>query len=487
MTRPVLLTTSAAFALAAGPALADLTADDVWASWQATAADSGQQLEVESLARAGERLTAEGITMRMEFPEGEMTTALSQIVFVEQGDGSVRIEVSETYDINAQTETPEGEAMSIALTLAHGGLDMVATGDPAAISYAIEAPSLELTLNEMTVDDEPVDMTLAVAIDALSGTYDVTGADPQTIASALSAGAVAFTMKMSEPEEGLNMSMSATLQGMTSTSTGTISPFATGADTADLLKSGLSTEGTAQYGASSYTIDVTTPDGQTVIDGSAEAGAATMSLGAGGLEYGGTATGVAMNIVAPGAMMPPVAFEIASGEGLVRMPLLASEEAQDFGLSMKLDGVSVGEMVWSMVDPTGGLPRDPANLELDLSGKGTWLVDVADPEALAELEAGMEARVRGASAGGRAPRRPFPRRRGRPRRRRVLRSIRPARSYRVRLERRRGHPTRGRGAPPIAHRTRPRSVAVATWRGRANALRSKWPAAGHRAARRTEA
>ena len=57
-----------------------------------------------------------------------------------------------------------------------------------------------------------------------------------------------------------------------------------------------------------------------------------------------------MNIVAPGAMMPPVAFEIASGEGLVRMPLLASEEAKDFGLSMKLDGVSVGEMVWSMVE-----------------------------------------------------------------------------------------------------------------------------------------
>ena len=93
----------------------------------------------------------------------------------------MRIEVSETYDINAQTETPEGEAMSMALTLAHGGLDMVATGDPAAISYAIEAPSLELTLNEMTVDDEAVDMTLAVAIDALSGTYDVTGADPRPL------------------------------------------------------------------------------------------------------------------------------------------------------------------------------------------------------------------------------------------------------------------------------------------------------------------
>ena len=124
MTRPVLLTTTAAFALAAGPALADLTADDVWASWQATATDSGQQLEVESLARAGERLTAEGITMRMEFPEGEMTTALSQIVFLEQGDGSVRIEVSETYDINAQTETPEGEAMSMALTSWHGSAMM---------------------------------------------------------------------------------------------------------------------------------------------------------------------------------------------------------------------------------------------------------------------------------------------------------------------------------------------------------------------------
>ena len=62
--------------------------------------------------------------------------------------------------------------------------------------------------------------------------------------------------------------------------------------------------------------------------------------------------------------------------------MVASEKPQEFGLSMALDGVELSEAAWSVVDPAGVLPRDPATLALDISGTGRLDVDVIDSAAM---------------------------------------------------------------------------------------------------------
>jgi hypothetical protein len=45
----------------------------------------------------------------------------------------------------------------------------------------------------------------------------------------------------------------------------------------------------------------------------------------------------------------------------------------------------MSDMIWSLFDPASILPRDPATIAMDISGKARMLFDMMDPEALAEM------------------------------------------------------------------------------------------------------
>jgi hypothetical protein len=55
-------------------------------------------------------------------------------------------------------------------------------------------------------------------------------------------------------------------------------------------------------------------------------------------------------------------------------------------MDMRLEGLSIDDMIWMIFDGGEVLPRDPATLILELTGKGNWFVDITDPEAVAEFE-----------------------------------------------------------------------------------------------------
>ena len=52
-----------------------------------------------------------------------------------------------------------------------------------------------------------------------------------------------------------------------------------------------------------------------------------------------------------------------------------------------LAGLTISEQIWGMFDPAAVLPRDPATLIIDTTGKLRWLFDIFDPEAAALVEA----------------------------------------------------------------------------------------------------
>jgi len=70
------------------------------------------------------------------------------------------------------------------------------------------------------------------------------------------------------------------------------------------------------------------------------------------------------------------------------MPLTKDEEPQDFGLNLTLADFTLSDAIWALFDPTGKLPRDPANLALDLAGKASVLVDIMDSAQMAKIEDG---------------------------------------------------------------------------------------------------
>jgi len=83
-----------------------------------------------------------------------------------------------------------------------------------------------------------------------------------------------------------------------------------------------------------------------------------------------------------GLPLPPVEVHLDRSSFELLMPLAQTDAARDFGLGISLEGFTISEFIWSLFDPTRQLPRDPANVVLDLKGKGNWLVNIFDAAAL---------------------------------------------------------------------------------------------------------
>jgi hypothetical protein len=107
-------------------------------------------------------------------------------------------------------------------------------------------------------------------------------------------------------------------------------------------------------------------------------------MGADGLAYAGAQKNVNVAVTAEGMPFP---FEIAMAESgfNLAMPVSKSDEAQDFAFGLTLGSFTMSDMIWSMFDPAGQLPRDPATLVLDLAGKAKLLVDWMNPDAAAQM------------------------------------------------------------------------------------------------------
>jgi hypothetical protein len=70
------------------------------------------------------------------------------------------------------------------------------------------------------------------------------------------------------------------------------------------------------------------------------------------------------------------------------MPLAKSDEPSDFAFGLTLGDFVTSDDLWSMFDPSKVLPRDPATISLDLTGKAMMLLDLFDPDQMEAVENG---------------------------------------------------------------------------------------------------
>jgi hypothetical protein len=155
------------------------------------------------------------------------------------------------------------------------------------------------------------------------------------------------------------------------------------------LANGFAFDGTLKTGASTSSFNIQA-EGDIVTGTTASGGSDfAMAMDKGGMRLDGIATGIDYAI--QGSEIPfPLNIKAAElGLGF-DMPISASDTPEDFGLRLRLGDLAVDDMIWMLIDPTGGLPHDPATLIVDLAGKANWLVDIMDPANAALLEGGED-------------------------------------------------------------------------------------------------
>jgi hypothetical protein len=378
MTIRILTTTSflALTAFATTPALADVTAEEVWESWKVLATVYGQSYVAETEVRSGDTLTLTNVALAAANGDLSLTGNIPEIAFRETGDGKVDITMSEEYSM-AMRDADEDSKISMVLTIAQPGLVMTASGTPEAINYDMAGDTLTVSLSDFIIDDQPraLDVDLIVAKPAI--TYEVTPGEVTGITSTFASEGLAFTF--AGEGEGGQGSFEGTgqMNNLAGASAGGVPKGVVMDDMAKMLAAGYTTQGSFTYDSGNFALDAVDPDGSTTsVSSQSKGGNLNFSLDKDRISYGLIGKSVAMTASGSAIPFPEVAVAYDEAAFSLLVPVSKSDEAKDFALQTRIQGLTVSDMIWAMFDPASTLPRDPATLIVALKGKAKPLMDL---------------------------------------------------------------------------------------------------------------
>ncbi|MGO4914433.1 DUF2125 domain-containing protein [Pseudogemmobacter sp. W21_MBD1_M6] len=366
-------------------AQADVTAQQVWDNWKSMFA-AYPELEITSTeAMSGDTLTISNYTVRADTSEGGFTMTVPQIAFKEMNNGTVSVTMSDQYPVHMVSKRGTGEKTDMTLMIRQPGLTLVAHGDEADTTYDFSAPTTRITMDKMVVNDTPADVVLDVAVNGMAGFYNVKGTGVQTVTSAFNADTATLEIKVADPEKNGTFALNADVADLKSSSESSMGEMFNSMNMADSLKAGFEAGGVFSHGAMAYDASFRNEGSSSASKGAIASGTLDFKMGKDQLEYGGTSSGVAIEISGTDIPFPSINVALAESAFNLLMPITRTDTPKDFGLLVKLAGLSVSDDIWNIFDPTAVLPRDPATLVMDFAGRATWLVDILNPEVAGTL------------------------------------------------------------------------------------------------------
>ncbi len=381
---------------------ATLTADQIWANWQDNAATADLSLVAESKITDGDVTTLTGVTIGPEVSgELDIEGSIDEITMTQGGDGSVTIAFAPEFTVPLPFGGEEGtftvthDNMTLTAREADGGTAYDYAGDKLTIAtdFAYQAEAMDGSgLQDASVDAtfsfvNPVgiytDMpgtnrrvTVVHASDSLD--YNMVQVDP-TMDTTTDQGASVADLKMN-----FDMTMPATQR---------LSEINSGAAFTRALLDGLAVSVDFSQGVSTQTdkTDNMFLSYEAKIVG--QPGNATFTMDKMGGAAVATGGGTVVDVTSPSFPFPALHIEIAGIDMDFRMPLTGTEVVP-FRYMIKLDGLTVNEEAWAVVDPDKVLPRDPATIALDVKGMAAMdlgaVIDSGDsggtPDPLPSIE-----------------------------------------------------------------------------------------------------
>ncbi|WP_415919221.1 DUF2125 domain-containing protein [Tateyamaria sp. SN6-1] len=383
--------TAMALVLPATAAFADLTASDVWEDWKGYMASAGYDVTA-SEALAGDTLTVTDIAMTVDLGEdageGSVAIALEEIVFAGQADGSVSIALPAETAFDMTFEAEPGEMVDVKIGYTQTDPTMSATGAPGDITYAYAASQVAMALGEIKM--QGVILTDEVArlnVVANDVTYDTrnTVGDVRTVTQDMAAANLSYDALFEDPAGEGTFKMTGEMGGLTFTGGGDLPLDTDTQDVNAMLEDGFKFDGTFASTSGGYDMTFNGPDGGGTVNSASEGGSIRVAMSPDGLNYDVTQTAVDLNMLLTQFPLP-VSISAAEIATNFLMPVQKSEEQQDFGFGVTFSDFTMSDAIWNIFDAAGQLPRDPATLVVDLSGKAKVLFDFLDPAQAAVLE-----------------------------------------------------------------------------------------------------
>lgn len=391
MYRMTQLLGSSAFAalLAAAPASADVTPQQVWDNLQAYLDGFGYAVSGTETTD-GDRLTITGFALSMDLPEGEgaMGFAADEIVLTGMDDGSVSVSFPGEMPITLKVRPEDAEPVDLVVNYRQSGLGIIVSGVPDAMVYDYSADSLGLMLAELVVDGAPVGRDMVrfdIAMENVAGQSTVALGEMIGITQAMTMDSLSYDFAFSAPDVAGSGLYSGRMTDLALDGAST-TPAEMGSETPSMmLAEGFEAKGGLTHSGGAMKFSVTEAGKTTSGETSTESGAFRAAMSAEAISYDISAKGVDISLSTPDFPFP-VAASMAENSFNITLPVAAAETPQDMALGVTLGGFTMSDMLWNIFDPARVLPRDPATVSFDLVGTATPFVNMFDPVAMAMLE-----------------------------------------------------------------------------------------------------
>lgn len=380
--------TSSAMALAAmtAPALADVTSDQVWQSWVDYYESMGYEVSEGARDTAGDTLTLRDVTIKGGLPESQVSMSMAQVTLQDTGDGKVTTVFSDDLTGVASGTDVDGETYEVPFTVTMPGNSMVTSGAPQDMTHSFDYPVMDLTLTTMKSGDTERPLPIKVGVADTTGSFHIVAGGPTKYDYDMTAGKVTFSGDVPSDQDG-TVTFEGNMDGVETSGQATIPADARmDEDMNAALKAGMVMDGMLKAGAliASFDVSGTDENGQPTTGAGKFDGKGfdlTFAMSQDGLGYQASSDAGSFEISS--SDMPfPISYAIESGAFDMQLPVMKSDAAQPFKLAYSLAGLTLGDAIWNMVDAQGQLPRDPASLDIDVTGTMKVTQDLFDPANL---------------------------------------------------------------------------------------------------------
>lgn len=376
-------------------AMADITPSDVWEDWRDYMRGMGYGLTATE-ALSGDTLTVSDLVFDLspDADQGEMTIAMGTITLSQNDDGTVSVQMpaSTPMVVDITPNDVDAEPVRLALTVNQTGQTMTVSGAPTAMTSSFAAQQIGISVDEITIDDETLDAEnamLNVTLADVESTTQTTLGNLRAFDQSTTIASMTYDMRFKDPDEPAIATIAAATSDMALQTTGVLPRgMAQVADLGAMLQAGMDVSGTLTGGNSTLTLTIEDP----VNDNFSAAFASQSSTlkgetSADGISYAGTRQGTTVS-VQPQGFPFLLTFGLDNAAFNLSLPAVASDTPQDFALGLNLSDFTMSDMVWGMINPQGTLPRDPASVSFDVTGRATVLADYLKPNIASQTEGG---------------------------------------------------------------------------------------------------
>ena len=347
------------------PALADFSPDALWQSWQDRAAQSGHDLG--ATVEQGGALTLRGLTLGRDLGKGRVTARFDRLDLTQDG-ADVRITVPGSQQVTLVSDPAEGDTTTAVFALGDAPLIVTARGELEDPSYGLSGDILSATLVSLQEGDAPVDAEVQIDLTGLGGTLAGLAGRGAPLSADLTADTLATEIAVRDPASGTEVYNTATQSDMTLN--------------AELTGTGDDWTLTAKIaGAASDTVSLQSgPQGSIETESSQESSRLSLTLTDLRADLSAALTGLATTVTGPMFGAGPVSLAMKAADLAVSVPTAVDTATQIARINLGLADVTMGDTLWSMLDPSGAIPRDPAQLRLTAEAD----VDVTEDNMMAK-------------------------------------------------------------------------------------------------------